>query len=47
MFLKRVQKKAGYEQVICPHIGNVELYKTSGHYQKYGESSFRPITTPM
>ena len=47
MFLKRVQKKAGYEQVICPHIGNVELYKTSGHYQKYGESSFRPITTPI
>jgi threonyl-tRNA synthetase len=47
MFLKRVQKKAGYEQVICPHIGNVELYKTSGHYQKYGESSFRPISTPV
>ncbi len=47
MFLKRVQKKAGYEQVMCPHIGNVELYKTSGHYQKYGESSFRPISTPM
>ncbi len=47
MFLKRVQRKAGYEQVMCPHIGNVELYKTSGHYQKYGESSFRPITTPV
>ncbi|MCX6248967.1 MAG: threonine--tRNA ligase [Bacteroidetes bacterium] len=47
MFLKKVQKKAGYQQVICPHIGNVELYKTSGHYQKYGESSFRPITTPV
>ncbi len=47
MFLKRVQKKAGYQQVICPHIGNVELYKTSGHYQKYGESSFHPITTPV
>jgi len=47
MFLKKVQKKAGYEQVMCPHIGNVELYKTSGHYQKYGESSFRPITTPV
>jgi threonyl-tRNA synthetase len=46
MFLKKVQKKAGYEPVICPHIGNVELYKTSGHYQKYGESSFRPISTP-
>lgn len=47
MFLKKVQKKAGYQQVICPHIGNVELYKTSGHYQKYGESSFRPISTPI
>ena len=47
MFLKKVQKKAGYQQVICPHIGHVDLYKTSGHYQKYGESSFRPITTPV
>ncbi len=47
MFLKRVQRRAGYEQVMCPHIGNVELYKTSGHYQKYGESSFRPISTPI
>jgi threonyl-tRNA synthetase len=47
MFLKKVQRKAGYEQVMCPHIGNVELYKTSGHYQKYGESSFRPISTPV
>lgn len=47
MFLKKVQKKAGYQQVICPHIGNVELYKTSGHYQKYGESSFKPISTPI
>ena len=47
VFLKKVQKKAGYLPVICPHIGNVELYKTSGHYQKYGESSFRPITTPV
>ncbi|PKP34091.1 MAG: threonine--tRNA ligase [Bacteroidetes bacterium HGW-Bacteroidetes-17] len=45
-FLKGVQRKAGYEPVICPHIGNVELYKTSGHYQKYGEDSFRPIKTP-
>jgi len=45
-FLKNVQRKAGYEPVICPHIGNVELYKTSGHYQKYGEDSFRPIKTP-
>ena len=46
-FLKKVQKDYGYEQVITPHIGNVELYKTSGHYQKYGEDSFRPITTPV
>jgi len=46
-FLKKVQKKYGYQQIICPHIGNVELYKTSGHYQKYGIDSFRPITTPQ
>jgi threonyl-tRNA synthetase len=46
-FLKKVQKKYGYQQIICPHIGNVELYKTSGHYQKYGVDSFRPITTPQ
>ena len=45
-FLKRAQKKAGYQQVISPHIGNKELYTTSGHYQKYGESSFQPILTP-
>lgn len=47
IFLKKAQKKAGYVPVICPHIGHVDLYKTSGHYQKYGESSFRPITTPV
>ncbi len=46
-FLKKVQKKAGYEQVITPHIGNVNLYKLSGHYQKYGEDSFKPISTPV
>ncbi|MEI6766560.1 MAG: threonine--tRNA ligase [Bacteroidota bacterium] len=46
-FLKKVQRKAGYVQVICPHIGNVELYKTSGHYQKYGKDSFQPIKTPV
>ena len=45
-FLKKAQKKAGYKQVISPHIGNKELYTTSGHYQKYGESSFQPISTP-
>lgn len=46
-FLKKVQKEAGYEPVITPHIGNVELYKMSGHFQKYGEESFRPISTPI
>ncbi len=46
-FLKKVQKEAGYQPVITPHIGNVELYKTSGHLQKYGQESFRPITTPI
>lgn len=46
-FLTKVQKKYGYQQVITPHIGNVNLYKTSGHYAKYGADSFRPITTPQ
>ncbi len=46
-YLKKVQKEAGYQPVITPHIGNVNLYKTSGHYDKYGEDSFRPITTPV
>ncbi|MDX1652868.1 MAG: threonine--tRNA ligase [Brumimicrobium sp.] len=45
-FLKKVQKEHGYEQVISPHIGNKELYITSGHYAKYGEDSFKPINTP-
>ena len=45
-FLKKAQKKAGYEQVITPHIGQKELYVTSGHYAKYGADSFQPITTP-
>lgn len=45
-FLKKAQKKAGYEQVISPHIGNKQLYVTSGHYAKYGEDSFQPIHTP-
>ena len=45
-FLKKAQKKAGYEQVVTPHIGNKELYVTSGHYEKYGADSFQPITTP-
>ncbi len=45
-FLKKLQREAGYQQVITPHIGNVNLYKTSGHYQKYGEDSFQTIKTP-
>ncbi|MDE6878896.1 MAG: threonine--tRNA ligase, partial [Odoribacter sp.] len=46
-FLRKVQKKYGYQQVITPHIGNVNLYKTSGHFQKYGKDSFQVITTPQ
>ncbi len=45
-FLKTAQKRAGYEMVMTPHIGQKELYVTSGHYAKYGEDSFQPITTP-
>ncbi len=45
-FMRKAQVKAGYEPVITPHIGAKELWVTSGHYEKYGESSFRPITTP-
>ena len=45
-FLRAVQKKYGYEQVITPHIGQKELYVTSGHYAKYGKDSFQPIHTP-
>ncbi|SDS56077.1 threonyl-tRNA synthetase [Formosa sp. Hel1_31_208] len=45
-FLKSAQKKAGYEMVVTPHIGQKELYVTSGHFAKYGEDSFQPIKTP-
>ncbi len=45
-FLKKAQKEGGYDQVITPHIGHKNLYITSGHYEKYGEDSFQPITTP-
>ncbi|CAA0173516.1 Threonine--tRNA ligase [Tenacibaculum maritimum] len=45
-FLKKAQKKAGYEMVMTPHIGQKDLYVTSGHYAKYGADSFQPITTP-
>jgi threonyl-tRNA synthetase len=46
-FLKKELRLRGYKMVMSPHIGNVELYKTSGHYYKYAEDSFRPITTPQ
>jgi len=45
-FLKKAQQKAGYKMVVTPHIGQKELYVTSGHYAKYGEDSFQPIKTP-
>jgi threonyl-tRNA synthetase len=46
-FLKKVQVQYGYEPVLTPHIGQKELYVTSGHWDKYGEDSFRPISTPI
>ncbi|MEQ9403774.1 MAG: threonine--tRNA ligase [Cyclobacteriaceae bacterium] len=45
-FMRKAQVKAGYSQVVTPHIGGKELYVTSGHYEKYGQDSFQPITTP-
>ena len=45
-FLRRIQKQYGYLQVITPHIGNKQLYVTSGHWAKYGKDSFQPIHTP-
>ena len=45
-FLKKIQKKFGYQQVMTPHIGSKTLYVTSGHYAKYGKDSFQPIHTP-
>ena len=45
-FLKRIQKRYGYQQVMTPHIGSKSLYVTSGHYAKYGKDSFQPIHTP-
>jgi threonyl-tRNA synthetase len=45
-FMRKAQKKAGYLQVVTPHIGNKNLYITSGHYEKYGKDSFKPIETP-
>ena len=46
-FLRKLQKSYGYLQVITPHIGNKDLYVTSGHYAKYGKDSFQPIHTPQ
>ena len=46
-FLKRIQKRYGYQQVMTPHIGGKQLYVTSGHYAKYGKDSFQPIHTPQ
>lgn len=45
-FLKKIQREFDYDQVITPHIGNKQLYVTSGHYAKYGKDSFQPIHTP-
>ena len=46
-YLKRIQRRYGYKQVMTPHIGSKQLYVTSGHWAKYGADSFRPITTPQ
>lgn len=46
-YMTKVLRKRGYVMVSTPHIGNVNLYKTSGHFEKYGADSFRPITTPQ
>lgn len=46
-FLTKELKHRGYQMVISPHIGDIGLYKTSGHYEKYAEDSFRPISTPQ
>jgi threonyl-tRNA synthetase len=45
-FLKKIQRRFDYQQVMTPHIGNKQLYVTSGHYAKYGKDSFQPINTP-
>lgn len=46
-FMRKAQQKAGYVPVVTPHIGNKQLYITSGHYEKYGKDSFQPIATPQ
>jgi len=42
-FLRSEQKKRGYLPVVTPHIGNINLYKTSGHYPYYKDSQFSPL----
>ncbi len=46
-FMRKAQMKMGYQPVVTPHIGNKELYVTSGHYEKYGADAFQPIKTPQ
>jgi threonyl-tRNA synthetase len=46
-FLTKELRKRGYKIVTTPHIGNVNLYKISGHFEKYGADSFQPISTPQ
>ncbi len=46
-FLQKAQIASGYLPVMTPHIGSKQLYVTSGHWEKYGQDSFRPITTPQ
>ncbi len=45
-FLRMIQKRYGYQEVMTPHIGGKQLYVTSGHWDHYGKDSFQPITTP-
>lgn len=46
-FLKKIQRRFDYEQVITPHIASKQLYVLSGHYEKYGKDSFQPMKTPQ
>ncbi|MFA6812239.1 MAG: threonine--tRNA ligase [Bacteroidaceae bacterium] len=45
-FLRKIQIRYDYQEVITPPIGNKMLYVTSGHYAHYGKDSFQPIHTP-
>lgn len=44
--LRKIQKRFGYQEVMCPVLGGKNLYVTSGHYAHYSKDAFRPITTP-